>query len=118
MVEIDYYSKYLKYKQKYLKQKNLQIGGKAISVDIKLEIYKSTQLYINQNLESANIIKDEIDKWLLQQNIDFKNYSIIKLNKFVENKPTQKIILDVTKTFDFYGIRDKNIIIISLPKSQ
>ena len=115
MVEIDYYSKYLKYKQKYLKQKNLQIGGKAISVDIKLEIYKSTQLYINQNLESANIIKDEIDKWLEQQNINLTNYLIIKKNKFTD-KQTQQLILDVNKTFDFYGTRDKDVIIIKKKK--
>ena len=34
MVKIDYYSKYLKYKQKYLKQKNLQIGGNNKYINI------------------------------------------------------------------------------------
>jgi hypothetical protein len=38
MEENDYFKKYLKYKQKYIKQKNLQIGGKMISVDISLNI--------------------------------------------------------------------------------
>ena len=37
MVEINYFSKYLKYKQKYLKQKNLQIGGGTIKLRITIK---------------------------------------------------------------------------------
>lgn len=113
MVEIDYYSKYLKYKQKYLKQKNLQVGGKNIKVDINLIINNIEQYYINQSLESGNIIKDEIHKWLLLKNFESKNYSILKINKFID-KSKQQIILDVNRTFDFYGIRDNDNFIIKI----
>jgi len=47
MIEIDYYSKYLKYKQKYLKQKNLQIGGELKSINVRTPTY--TQVIYTKN---------------------------------------------------------------------
>jgi len=47
MIEIDYYSKYLKYKKKYLKQKNLQIGGEQISINIRTPAYTQVIYTIN-----------------------------------------------------------------------
>jgi len=47
MVEKDYYSKYLKYKQKYLKQKNLQIGGERNSINVSTPTYTQVIYTIN-----------------------------------------------------------------------
>ena len=47
MIEIDYYSKYLKYKQKYLKQKNLQIGGELKSINVRTPTYTQVIYTIN-----------------------------------------------------------------------
>ena len=57
MVEIDYYSKYLKYKQKYLKQKNLQIGGELIRIKIIVKIINSSPPpnYIVHTFENVEI---------------------------------------------------------------
>ena len=63
MVEIDYYSKYLKYKQKYLKQKNLQIGGEIILINIIVidPLNNTKNTYDSQNIESSKIIKEALD---------------------------------------------------------
>ena len=51
MVEKDYYSKYLKYKQKYLKQKNLQIGG----------VTNLTIIYYQNNIKITRITIQYVD---------------------------------------------------------
>jgi hypothetical protein len=95
MVEIDYYSKYLKYKQKYLKQKNLQVGGEDIYLNIKLKINKNPeQLYQLQKLDLDQKISVVIRDWLEAQNI-------IPTGVFtVTNNNKQS--LDIDKTFRVY----------------
>ncbi len=86
MVEIDYYSKYLKYKQKYLKQKNLQIGGSDINITIIVkEILKNMVVptiigtYQNQIFDDSLNIKSSIEGWIKRYNITQKKFfSVMK----------------------------------------
>jgi len=96
MVEIDYYSKYLKYKQKYLKQKNLQIGGETIFLNIKL--INNNTLYQYQILNLDETIEEVIIDWFVNKNI------IPKGELTVKDKDNR--IFDIKQTFRVY--KEKN----------
>jgi hypothetical protein len=74
MVEIDYYSKYLKYKQKYLKQKNLQIGGTEIKLTIKLNDIE----YKKQAFDSKQNIYNAVRDWLKKNNFNIENFILMR----------------------------------------
>lgn len=105
MVEIDYYSKYLKYKQK-----NLQVGGVNIALQIKME-FNQTKLYDYTNqiymliCDENSIIGDEIQKFLIKHKIMYKTYTLQHKNKEEEYKD----IKDVTKTFSQLKIKEGKI---------
>jgi len=114
MVEIDYYSKYLKYKQKYLKQKNLQIGGEIILINIIVidPLNNTKNTYDSQNIESSKIIKEALDTWFVQNNIKFKDYTVF-LNVTKETYSTQPN-LEKNKNFDSYNVKNNDNIMIML----
>jgi len=104
MVEIDYYSKYLKYKQKYLKQKNLQIGGDNVSIQIKIENYPHiTNWWIT--CDESKIIGEEIQKFLIDHDFMYKTYTL------QHKKDGNSSVIDITKTFKESNIKDGKIII-------
>jgi len=122
MVEIDYYSKYLKYKQKYLKQKNLQIGGETITINIYIDEYivpyvfdpqtndnkkKPRLLYKDQNLDNKNKIKKGISDWLKTNKITLKV-------EFVVQYTSQPIYYDSQRTFEEEKIKSGDEIIVFL----
>ena len=122
MVEIDYYSKYLKYKQKYLKQKNLQIGGETITINIYIDEYivpyvfdpqtndnkkKPRLLYNDQNLDNKNKIKKGISDWLKTNKITLKV-------EFVVQYTSQPIYYDSQRTFEEEKIKSGDEIIVFL----
>jgi hypothetical protein len=106
MVEIDYYSKYQKYKQKYLKQKSLQIGGEDVNIEIKIDNNSnSTNWWITCD-ENENI-GNQIQKFLIKKKIDYKNYKLEYKNKDLDWNA-----IDLTKTFKELGIKKGIIKII------
>jgi hypothetical protein len=122
MVEIDYYSKYLKYKQKYLKQKNLQIGGEMITINIYIDEYiipyefdpqtkdnkkKPRRKYKDQNFDNKNQIKSSISDWL-------KTNRITSKIDFVVQYTSQKIYYDSQRTFEQEKIESGDEIIVFL----
>jgi hypothetical protein len=110
MLEIDYYSKYLKYKQKYLKEKSLQIGGVEISIDIiikKIKENESEIFFLDQKFESTLSIKDALDNWLKQQKINFKDYTV-----FLNPNYSTLQNLDKSNNFDLNNVKNKNKILI------
>jgi hypothetical protein len=117
MVEIDYYSKYLKYKQKYLKQKNLQIGGDMIFLKIKIEyISKPTffditnQIY-NLKCDNGSVIGAEINSFLNKNNIVYdKGYKIL----YKKNDSDEYVELKITETFRNYDVINNSKIKIKI----
>ena len=122
MVEIDYYSKYLKYKQKYLKQKNLQIGGETITINIYIDEYivpyvfdpqtkdnkkKPRRKYKDQNFDNQNQIKSSISDWLKTNKITLKV-------EFVVQYTSQPIYYDSQRTFEEEKIKSGDEIIVFL----
>ena len=107
MVEIDYYSKYLKYKQKYLKQKNLQIGGDMIFLIIKIEYISmptgldiTNQIY-NLNCDNGSVIGAEINSFLNKKNIVYDNgYKIF----YKKKDQSEYVELIITETFRNYNV--------------
>ena len=90
MVDIDYYSKYLKYKQKYLKQKNLQIGGESFFLNIILinnkDKDKKPITYQHQELNLDETIEKVIKDWFVTINIIPKGELIVTKDNSVLNK--------------------------------
>ena len=126
MVEIDYYSKYLKYKQKYLKQKNLQIGGEKINITILVKTINLTPppifnviTFSNIEINDTEILKDNLDLFLNKKNIKIQSYAVVKLQKEKETDRTTRTItnnLDLRKSFKELNIINNGVIIISEKK--
>ena len=118
MVEIDYYSKYLKYKQKYLKQKNLQIGGTFIKVTIILNYTKNTfnsKEYLNQLFDSTKNIYQEIHKWLKSENAVYENLSIKRKIYLYNSEEELSVDINKNDTFDKLGFSvDKDTLILNI----
>ena len=95
MVEIDYYSKYLKYKQKYLKQKSLQIGGTKIKLTIKLNGIE----YKNQAFDSNQNIFDAIKFWLKNNNINIENFILKRRVEYINGGEGEEDLQN-DKTFE------------------
>ena len=126
MVEINYYSKYLKYKQKYLKQKNLQIGGEKINITILVKTINLTPppifnviTFSNIEINDTEILKDNLDLFLNKKNIKIQSYAVVKLQKEKETDRTTRTItnnLDLRKSFKELNIINNGVIIISEKK--
>ncbi len=88
MVENNYYSKYLKYKQKYLKQKNLQIGGESIFLNITLINNKNKKqtTFHHQELNLEETIEEVIKDWFVSKNIIPNGELIVIKDSIVLNK--------------------------------
>jgi hypothetical protein len=95
MVEIDYYSKYLKYKQKYLKQKSLQIGGTEIKLTIQLKGIE----YKNQAFDSNKNIFEAIKVWLKNNNINIENFILKRWVKYINGGEGEEDLQN-DKTFE------------------
>lgn len=91
MVEIDYYSKYLKYKQKYLKQKNLQIGGGRIFIKVNTPTGYTNSKY---EIDTDKQIKNELQNFLTENGMSWNNYDL-----YYDKKK-----LDIEKNFSVYEI--------------
>ena len=96
MVEIDYYSKYLKYKQKYLKQKNLQIGGEQISIKVKTPTY--TQ--VKEEIDTNDTIKNGLTSFMEVNFLLWDNYDLYYGEK----------ILDINQKFSAYEIKQDDML--------
>jgi hypothetical protein len=107
MVEINYFSKYLKYKQKYLKQKNLQIGGGTIKLRITIKNENSKISYENQYFESTKKISDAINEWFKSNKITFTNFSVYRKIFFYKGGSNYEKIQEINNTFDYYTFSDK-----------
>ncbi len=119
---MDYYSKYLKYKQKYLKQKNLLIGGEINEVKIEfpnkqvtwewLETGERVQEFKDRIIDEYKTnLKDETFKDVLSGIKDF-DLSFTYHNKYFG------IIKDLTKTFDQLGLGNvlEGATVVIIPK--
>jgi hypothetical protein len=126
MVEINYYSKYLKYKQKYLKQKNLQIGGEKINITIVVKTINLTPphnftviTFSNIEINDTEILNDNLDLFLKGKNIIIQSYAVEKLQKEKGTDGTARTIsnnLDLRKSFKELNIINNGVIIISEKK--
>ena len=135
MVEINYYSKYLKYKQKYLKQKNLQIGGEKINITIVVKTINLTPppifkviTFKDIEINDTEILKDNLDLFLYGKNIKIQSYAVDKLQKEKGTEGTEgtdgtdgtaRTItnnLDLRKSFKELNIINNGVIIISEKK--
>jgi hypothetical protein len=86
MKENYYYSKYLKYKMKYLREKEMQIGGKPMSI-----LFKIGLDFIKLEIDSENTVDEVKD---IISNTLFLNKDRLTLNKNLNiplNFPSHKI---------------------------
>ena len=105
MVEINYYSKYLKYKQKYLKQKNLQIGGND-----KVLINTNHESYFDVTISSNISILEALKNWAELNNLELeKNPNlIIYIHNKTKNTIQMYIIEDTSFTYEQILSEKKN----------
>lgn len=114
MAENDYFFKYKKYKKKYIKQKNLQIGGAKITINIfvREQRIQATlpESFPSQKFESTMTIKEALDTWLIQKNKHFEDYTVF-VNLTKDNFKTQPN-LDKNKNFDYNNVKNNDKIYI------
>jgi hypothetical protein len=112
-MEINYYSKYLKYKQKYINKKNLQIGSSYTRDGATfISIYCQALCEINNkeiNCTEVKIKKDLRDTLFITLNFFFNNY-LIPIKKdtslFAKREPEADIII-YNKQMYFFNTPEK-----------
>ena len=93
---MSYYSKYLKYKEKYLQLK-LQQGGNPITYDIVF-------IWINKNKQ---IINQEIKDRIVRNMKRWNEYNPeIKLLLYIDSKYTERSDIDYLRSFDYIVLKD------------
>jgi hypothetical protein len=114
MAEIDNYSKYQKYKQKYLKEKNLQFGGNSIIIKIIVkQIVEEPQFGFNTNVftdikfDKSDNVKDKLIEFLRSNGINIDIFKVVTLTG------REYSIKNLTKSFEENNINNGNTIIIT-----
>jgi acyl carrier protein len=102
----EYFSKYLKYKRKYINIKNKLLGG-GININI---IYNKTDTII-LNVNDTDTILNIKEKIKEKTNIDIKNQILIYLNE-------EQNILDDSKTIQNYGIDSLRTLFLFIKKEN
>ncbi len=93
---MSYYSKYLKYKEKYLQLKNQQ-GGLPIT-------YEVVFIWINKQ---KKIINQEIKDRILRNMKRWKESNpSVKLLLYVDSKYTERVDIDYFRSFDYLVLKD------------